>query len=95
MSLLVDAVATFRLTRLVQQDHFPPIVAAKTTVRWCITGPRVREYYDELAYNCPWCLSFWLGVAVVIARRVAPRVWDPLAKALAFSAASGVISERG
>lgn len=42
--------------------------------------------------SCPWCSGFWVAVGVVVARRFVPRVWGPLAKALAFSSAAGILS---
>lgn len=43
--------------------------------------------------TCPWCASFWLGLLVVAFRRLVPRAWGPLADALAFSAAAGLVAE--
>lgn len=43
--------------------------------------------------TCPWCASFWLGLAVVALRRLFPRLWGPLAEALAFSAVAGLVAE--
>lgn len=59
----------------------------------------VRKRYDEDTWQsklieCPWCVSFWIGVGVVGARAVAPRQWQPLAKAFAFSAVAGIISSK-
>lgn len=44
--------------------------------------------------TCPWCLSVWVAVGVVAARRLAPRVWHPAAVALAASAFTGLVAER-
>lgn len=43
---------------------------------------------------CAWCTSIWIGAAVVAARRYAPGVWDPLARALASSTVVGLIAEQ-
>lgn len=42
--------------------------------------------------RCRWCVSVWLGFGVVVARRVAPRAWGPVARALAFSQVAGVVA---
>lgn len=42
--------------------------------------------------GCSWCSSVWLAFGVVTLRRVAPRFWSPVAKALAFSAVAGLLS---
>lgn len=41
---------------------------------------------------CRWCVSVWLGVLVIIARRVAPKTWRLVARALALSSASTLMS---
>lgn len=42
--------------------------------------------------SCTFCVSCYVGVAVVAARMVVPRVWSPLARALAFSDVAGIIA---
>jgi Protein of unknown function (DUF1360) len=83
----VDAFATYRLTKLLQEDDVPPL-------------PRLRGVFmqrfgstpwGQLA-DCPWCLSMWCGAAVVVARRVSPRLWNSVASILAASAATGLLS---
>lgn len=83
LDLVVDAAATYRLTRLATRDTFPPAVA-------------VREYVAELPggwsdlAHCPWCVSVWAGAAVAAARAIAPRAWRPAATALALSTVVGL-----
>lgn len=43
--------------------------------------------------RCPWCLSVWVGAGVVAARALCPRVWDPIARALAASEVTGLIEQ--
>lgn len=86
---IVDALATHRLTKLVIDDY--------------ITEPLREKVYEKfgepdeskISYlvGCPWCVSWWAGVAVVTARTVAPKAWRPLAYALAFSSITGLIEE--
>lgn len=42
--------------------------------------------------TCRWCAGMWISLGVVAARRVAPGLWGPLARALAFSAGAALIS---
>jgi hypothetical protein len=135
-TLVVDALAVFRLTRLVTRDDFPPIKRAREAWwrRWPDDGqvldddlvrrdemrtgpPNVGEQgvarLDGRDYNvvstgqqwiaeeghplgiligCPWCTSVYVGAGVVLARRIAPGLWDPFAKLLAFSAVAGIIA---
>jgi len=86
--LVLDAVAVYRATKLLQQDDIPPL-------------PHIREELMQrygaspwsALLDCPYCLSVWLAGGAVIFRRVAPRVWRVLARVLASSAVAGVISE--
>ncbi len=41
---------------------------------------------------CPWCSGMWIAFGVVAARTLAPRVWRPVGRALALSAAAGLIA---
>lgn len=41
---------------------------------------------------CPWCVGVWAAAAVVAARLVAPRVWTPVARALAASQIAGFVA---
>lgn len=88
--LALDALSVFRLARLATEDAI-------------FDGPRNRFVdrmnaagHDKVAYlaTCNWCSSIWAGAAVVIARRVFPRVWPACARVLAFSAVAGILSER-
>lgn len=81
---LIDAAATARLTRLVVEDRVP-------------FGP-IRDrlekrggYLGELV-SCPWCSSAYCAIFVVFMRRRYPRVWQPVATALAMSYAAGFLA---
>jgi hypothetical protein len=59
-----------------------------TWAQWARDDPEPPALAQLL--TCPWCASFWLGLGVVAARRLAPGLWGPLAKALAYSQAAGM-----
>lgn len=96
MTLVLDALAVYRLWRLAAKDTIldgprDDLVAAirddaqhrgRTAVPWQV----------ELLF-CPWCLGFWLAVIAVAARRYCPRIWDPIATVLAVSALVGLVAE--
>lgn len=87
--LLVDALAVYRLTRLVTRDSYPPAEWLRATVerRWG------GSPWSELAV-CPWCLSAWVAVVVVAARLALPAWWTPVALVLTYSAVTGLLSSR-
>jgi len=89
-TLVIDAAAAFRLTRLVVDDSIAE--APRTALlRWSERPGRaanLRARLGELV-ECYWCVGFWIALGVVTARRVAPDRWDPAAQVLAVSAAVG------
>jgi hypothetical protein len=95
LTFLIDALATFRITRLLIEDEI------LRGPRMAILGKLEPEGFTQpgdeskLAYflQCPWCMGMWIAVAVVGCRTFLPRKWHPLATALALSAAAGLISE--
>jgi hypothetical protein len=99
--LALDALACFRLTRLVVADTITaPIRARLIGSRPAVTmdigaqrmmvaaRPRLAEFL-----TCPWCVSPYLAVAVVACQALAAAVWIYPAAVLAFSAVAGLISE--
>lgn len=83
MALVVDALATYRLTRLIVEDRIAERPRAALRAR--------SPFLDELL-ACSWCTSVWAAVGVVVARQVAPRAWEPLARVLALSAVAGLVA---
>lgn len=86
--LVVDAVAVYRITRLITRDSLPLIARPREAAerRW---GDRAL---GELVV-CPWCVSWWVGLAVIAGRLFLPLWWTPVALAFAYSAIAGLIAE--
>lgn len=81
--LAVDALAAFRLTRLVTTDRIT-------------AGLRDRVRPDTLAgelVRCSWCTGVWVAFGVVAARRLVPKVWAPIGDALAVAAVVGLVAD--
>lgn len=85
---IVDALATYRLTRLVTADEIT-------------LEPRERllafledEGFDRAAelVRCSWCASVWVAAGVLTARAVAPRAWAPVAQLLAVAAVAALVA---
>jgi hypothetical protein len=105
-ALLVDALAVARLTRLVTKDKIADPLRehwiAEAFYATGITAPSPGLDWQQMAVldpltpkrasfiTCPWCTSFWLAAGVVAARRLCPRLWSPVAEALAFSHLAGL-----
>lgn len=83
---LVDALATYRLTRLLVEDRILQPVRDRVMDRH---GPTTQLGYFV---TCPWCVSMWVGAGVVAARKVAPRLWPLASRTLALSATSGALA---
>jgi hypothetical protein len=93
-SLLVDTFASYRITRLIVTDKFPPTMALRKAIldRFPEEEGGVEPWPAQLI-QCPWCMGFWVALGVVLARRFVPG-WKYLGKAFAMSAVSGLIAEK-
>lgn len=95
LQFVVQALAAYRLTLLLQVDDLPPLPELREKLG---RAQRAADYstwrgrlVGEFTYmvNCPWCLGFWVSVGVLVANAVFPALWRPLASALALSAVVG------
>lgn len=82
MTLLVVALAVFRITRLLVVDSITDPLRDFAS-RWWFT--------DELL-SCPWCTSFWVGLGATIVYALSPDVAFWLSLPFAFSAVAGLLS---
>lgn len=89
VSLTTDALACYRITRLLVED------AILDTPRRALKRRLMRGQHTKLLelVGCPWCVSVYVAAGIVAARRVAPVLWGPLAAGLACSAVTGLIAE--
>lgn len=86
LAVAVLALAAHRLTRLALLDTMPFGALRDRLVNRKPDG-RVAELL-----TCPWCLGWWVSLAVVLAACVLPRrVWQPLAVALAASSVTALL----
>ena len=86
---IVDALAVHRLTKLVIDDKITEDLRNKVYEKYGEPADSKISYLT----TCPWCVSMYLGLGVVVARTVAPKAWRPLSYALAFSSFTGWIEE--
>lgn len=86
LAVVLLALAVHRLTRLGLLDTVP-FGAARDRI---ITRDPQGRLAELLA--CPWCLGWWVSLAVVLAACVLPRgLWQPVAVALAASSVAALL----
>ena len=104
--LAVDALATYRLTRLATADVIseparmallrrvgadPPPGEADPSAQEVVEA---MDHPPRLAtlITCRWCAGMWIAGGVAVARRTAPAAWDPVARGLALAAAAVLLA---
>jgi hypothetical protein len=89
---MVDALATYRLTVLIKDDKITERLRRAVFRRYGhLEDSDVRN--PSYLMGCPWCLSVYFGALAVLGRRYAPTAWEPLSRAMAFSATTGLLAE--
>lgn len=83
LSLAVDIVATYRLTKLILDDKLTE------DLRFLVFNKFPRESKISYFMTCPWCVSIWAGAAIFALRRVSPETADFVSGTLAASAITG------
>lgn len=108
LELVVDMLATYRLTRLATADVISEpmrqsvvgrLVGADEVPPGAVV-PTALEMVEDLdnppklarLITCRWCAGVWIAGAVVMARSVAPKLWDPVARAMALSAGAALLA---
>lgn len=89
LGLLIDALATFRLVKLVRHDKITEPVREAVEARY---GPADKSKVTYL-FDCPWCLSIYFGLALTLLRHRWPRPVGLLARGLALSAMTGLTAQ--
>jgi hypothetical protein len=104
--LLVDALATYRLTRLATADVISEPVRKAVLRRVGAEpppgseDPTAQEVVESLKdpprlatlVTCRWCAGIWIAAGVAGARHAFPRAWAPAARGLALSAAAVLLA---
>jgi hypothetical protein len=104
--LVVDALATYRLTRLATADVISEPARMALLRRVGATPPpgeedpsaqQVVEAMDDpprlaTLVTCRWCAGMWIAAGVAAARRGAPGAWDPVARGLALAASAVLLA---
>jgi hypothetical protein len=106
LELAVDALATYRLTRLATADVISEPARMAVLRRVGAEPPpgdedpsaqQVVEAMDDpprlaTLVTCRWCAGMWIAGGVALARRAAPGPWDPVARGLALAATAVLLA---
>lgn len=87
---LIDALATYRATKLVIDDE---ITADLRERAYSEIARLPKKQAEKLRYllSCPWCVSVWAAAFIVGLRLFAPNLAKYLNTLLGLSAATGLI----
>jgi hypothetical protein len=106
LDLLIDVLATYRLTRLVTADVISE-PARQAVLRRVgaepgpgAEDPTAQEIVESLdrpprlatLVTCRWCAGVWIAAGVTAARVIAPRPWNHVARGLALSASAVLLA---
>lgn len=83
--LIVDALATHRITHLITEDEFP-LGPARDRILASHPNSMLATWM-----TCPWCSGLWCAAGVAAARALIPRWWAPIATVLSLSSITGLL----
>ncbi len=106
LDLLIDGLATYRLTRLATADVISePVRMAVLRLVGAEPpegeeDPTAQEVVESLKdpprlatlVTCRWCAGIWIAAGVTVARVAAPKAWQPIGRGLALSAGAVLLS---
>lgn len=88
MLVLLVCLATYRVTRLITADAFPPMAAMRDAVADRFGGDSWQAYLAE----CPWCVSVYVAGAITLTTALLVDLPYPFLVWPAASAATGLIT---
>lgn len=88
--LLLDIVATRRLTKVINEDY---VTQPLRDAVW----KRFPPHKSKIGYlfTCDWCMSIWAGVIIFSLRHKYPEIADIVSGILTASQITGTASEKG
>ena len=106
LTLLVDVLAAYRLTRFVTADVLSEparrAVVRRSNPEGAADDPDLsaQEVVEQLKepprlatlVTCRWCAGVWVAAGVTVARVAMPRAWTPIAHGLALSAGAALLA---
>lgn len=89
--LIIDGLATYRLTRLVVKDHMPILRVLRNRSGEWLDG-QLGPGWGALV-SCAWCVGIYVAGLASVAKVVTPRLWRVIAETLAISTVAGLLGE--
>lgn len=89
LQILLTIIATFRLTKLLNQDYIMNDVRKKVWEKFPPSTSKIGYIF-----TCDWCMSIWAAGALMLVRRFAPEIYDEILLILTASAITGIVSEK-
>lgn len=90
LDLLLDLVATYRLTKLMLDDTILDDVRNKIWDRYPPESTKIGYLF-----TCPWCMSIWAGALIFGLRKVNPEFATYTSSLLTASAVTGIAFSKG
>lgn len=90
ITLLVDIVAVYRLTKLSIEDEIFADVREKLFDHFPPESTKLGYLF-----TCEWCMSIWMGAGIFAVRKVSPETADYVSSVLAASAVTGIAFSKG
>lgn len=87
VELLVLALASYRITRALVEDHVFEWLRERIWKRWSPSTP------IGYLFTCYWCMGFWTSSLLVVGYILIPSVVFSVALILAVAAGVGIISK--
>jgi hypothetical protein len=88
LHLFIDAIAVYRLTRLVVEDGITAPIRDRIISK---RDGSTRDWWEQLL-TCRYCVGIYVGVGVAFARWVFPVQWTPIAYMLAIASAAPLLA---
>ena len=88
INFVVDALAVYRLTKMVNEDFIFNDLREKIFEKF---PPDTRLGY---LFTCNWCMSIWCAAFLMTIKSLRPNEYKVFATILATSGVTGILSER-
>ncbi len=98
-NFVIDALAIYRLTRLVTRDTITGELreTIENEIQTTVSSKLITQKTgDKLVYlmGCDWCMSIWVATFAYTLKKHVPQVWDTLKYVLAASAVTGALASQ-